>query len=130
MYFSCVDRTSIIIRLTQLDAPVRYSSVFIYIYVNCHVVFVTTDGVSDNWILDLLTTYTHNSEPQAVTAPSLISTLYKSPQPPLSLFQPAVSSPVIPLISTPNSGELKSSLNAGSLPTVPFLHSLPYRTVN
>jgi hypothetical protein len=46
--------------------------------------------------MDLLITYTHNWELQAVTAPPLISTIYKSPQHSLSLFQPAVSSLVVP----------------------------------
>jgi hypothetical protein len=44
-----------------------------------------------DWILDLLTTYTHHSELQAITALSLISTIHSSPQHPLSLFCPAVS---------------------------------------
>jgi hypothetical protein len=39
-----------------------------------------------DWISNLLTTYTHHSELQAITAPLLISTLYKSSQKPLSLF--------------------------------------------
>jgi hypothetical protein len=43
-----------------------------------------------------VTTYTHNSKLQAITALSLISTLYKPPQNTLSLFQPAVSSPAVP----------------------------------
>jgi hypothetical protein len=38
----------------------------------------------------LLTTYIHHSELQVLTVLSLISTLYKSQQHPLSLFQPAV----------------------------------------
>jgi hypothetical protein len=42
-------------------------------------VTVTIDGVLD-WIFDLLTTHTHSSEIQVITTPSLISTLYKSPQ--------------------------------------------------
>jgi hypothetical protein len=47
--------------------------------------------------MDLLTTYTHYSELQAITAPPLISTTYKSPQHALSLlFQPAISSPAVP----------------------------------
>jgi hypothetical protein len=46
--------------------------------------------------LDLLTTYTHDTELQVITALSLISTLNKSQQHPLSLFQPAVSSPAVP----------------------------------
>jgi hypothetical protein len=39
-----------------------------------------------DWWMDLLTTYTHHSELQLITAVSLISTHYKSPQHPLSLF--------------------------------------------
>jgi hypothetical protein len=46
--------------------------------------------------MDLLTTYTHDSELQAITAPPLISTIHKSPQHLLSLFQPAVSLPLVP----------------------------------
>jgi hypothetical protein len=94
---------------------------------------VTIDGVLD-WIFDLLTTYTHNSEllVQVITAPSLFSH-YKSPQHTLSPFQPAVSSPAIPLVMASDSGvssasTFKSFLNGSSLPTVPFLHSIPYRT--
>jgi hypothetical protein len=56
---------------------------------------VTMDRVL-NWILDLLTTYTHDSELQAITAPPLISTIHKSPQLPPSMFQPTVSSPAVP----------------------------------
>jgi hypothetical protein len=44
---------------------------------------VTLDGVLA-WILDLLTTYTYNSEIQVITGPLLISTIHKSPQHPLS----------------------------------------------
>jgi hypothetical protein len=36
--------------------------------------------------MDLLTTYTHHSELRVITAPSLISTIYKSPQYSLSFF--------------------------------------------
>jgi hypothetical protein len=36
--------------------------------------------------MDLLTTYTHDWELQAITAPPLISTIHKSPQHPLSIF--------------------------------------------
>jgi hypothetical protein len=39
-----------------------------------------------DWWMDLLTTYTQHSELQVITAVSLISTPYKSPQHPLSLF--------------------------------------------
>jgi hypothetical protein len=56
---------------------------------------VTLNGVLD-WILDLLTTLPHDLELQVITVPLLISTLYKSPQHPLSLFQPAVPSPTVP----------------------------------
>jgi hypothetical protein len=51
---------------------------------------------SMDWILDLLSTYTHDSELEAITASSLISTIHKSPPHPLSLSQPAVSLPVVP----------------------------------
>jgi hypothetical protein len=49
-----------------------------------------------NWWKDLLTTYTHDSELQVITAPPLISTLHKSPQHRLSIFQPTVSSSTVP----------------------------------
>jgi hypothetical protein len=38
--------------------------------------------------LDLLTIYTHELELQAITTPPLLSTIHKSPQHPLSIFQP------------------------------------------
>jgi hypothetical protein len=38
---------------------------------------VTLDGIFD-WMLDLLTTLTHNSWLHLIIAPALISTLYKS----------------------------------------------------
>jgi hypothetical protein len=50
-----------------------------------------------DWWMDLLTTCTHHWELQAITAPQLISTVHKSPQQPLSLFQPAMSSPAVSL---------------------------------
>jgi hypothetical protein len=53
-------------------------------------------GVAIDGVLDLLTTYIHDSELQAITAPSLVSTFYKSPQHTQSIFQPAVSSPAVP----------------------------------
>jgi hypothetical protein len=56
---------------------------------------VILDGILDS-ILDLSTTYTHNSELQAITAPPLVSTIHNSPQHPLELFQPAWSSPAVP----------------------------------
>jgi hypothetical protein len=43
-------------------------------------------------ILDLLTPCTHHSELRVITAPPLISTLYRSLQHPLGLSQPSVSS--------------------------------------
>jgi hypothetical protein len=46
--------------------------------------------------MDLLTSYTYESELQAITAPPLISTIHKPPQHSLSLFQPVVSSPGVP----------------------------------
>jgi hypothetical protein len=56
------------------------------------------DGWVDEWVgewvngwMDLLTPYTHHSELQAITALSLITTLYKSPQ--HSLSSPSLLSP-------------------------------------
>jgi hypothetical protein len=49
-----------------------------------------------DWCLDLFTIYTHDPELQAVTARPLISTIHKSPQHPLIIFQLAVSSPAVP----------------------------------
>jgi hypothetical protein len=49
-----------------------------------------------DWWMDLLTTYTHDLEVQVITVLLLISTIYKSPQHPLSCFQPDSSSPAIP----------------------------------
>jgi hypothetical protein len=46
--------------------------------------------------MDLLTTYTHYSKLQVISAPSLISTIHKLSRQPLSLIQPAVSSPAVP----------------------------------
>jgi hypothetical protein len=46
--------------------------------------------------MNLLTTYTHDAELQVITAPSLISTLYKSQRHLLSLFQLVVFSTAIP----------------------------------
>jgi hypothetical protein len=54
---------------------------------------VSLDGVLD-WILDLLTTLTHNSYLHLIIAPSLISTLYKSLENTLSPF-PACSDSLV-----------------------------------
>jgi hypothetical protein len=79
---------------------------------------VTIDGV---WIGDSIY-WPHDSELQIISAPPLISTIHKSPQHPLSFFQPAVSSPVVPwqrllTVEILQLHELKSSL-----------HRLPYGT--
>jgi hypothetical protein len=90
---------------------------------------VTLDRVLD-WILDLLTTYTHNLELQVITAPSLISTLYSSLEHTVSCSQSGTRRF---LVTASNKGYtsvsgLKSSLNRGSLPPASYLHRLPYRT--
>jgi hypothetical protein len=46
--------------------------------------------------MDLLTTYKHDLAVQIIRAPPLTSTIHKSLQRPLSIFQPAVSSPAVP----------------------------------
>jgi hypothetical protein len=57
-----------------------------------------------DWILDVLTTCTHHSELQVITALSLIFTLYKSPQHPLSPF---------PTCCVFNSRSLATASNSG-----------------
>jgi hypothetical protein len=82
---------------------------------------VTIDGVLD-WLLDLLTTYTHHSELQEITAPPLIATIHKSRQHSLSLFQPFVSSTVSP-------GQRLLTVEILQLHALrSSLHRLPYRT--
>jgi hypothetical protein len=71
--------------------------------------------------MDLLTTYTHDPELQAITAPPLMSTVHKSPQQPLSLFQAPVSLPAVtrkrlPKLKILQLDASKSSLNGGLVP--------------
>jgi hypothetical protein len=72
--------------------------------------------------MNLLITYTHDSELQAITALHL-STIHKSPQHSLNLFQPAVSSPTVPwqLLLTVEILQLHALRSC--------LHSLACRTV-
>jgi hypothetical protein len=98
----------------------------------CHLYGMTTDEVL-GWISDVLTTYTHDSELQIITAPSLISALYKSPRWPLQDFPACCVLTSRSLVTAFNNGDssassLKSSLNGGSLPTTSSFHRLPYRT--
>jgi hypothetical protein len=67
--------------------------------------------------MDLLTTYTHDLELQAITAPPQTSTICKSPQHPLSLLQSDVSSP-----TTSNSGDSSTALTKSPL------HRFPYKS--
>jgi hypothetical protein len=83
-------------------------------------------------MLDLLTTYANVSELQAFAVPPLISTIHKSPEHPLSLFQPAMSSPAFPWqwLQTVEIIQLhvqKPTLNGCSVPTASFPHRHPYR---
>jgi hypothetical protein len=73
--------------------------------------------------MDLLATYTHYWEIQAIIVQLLISTIQKSPQHPLSLFQPAMSSPAIPLQQLLTMEILQ--LHVLKL----YLHSFPSRTL-
>jgi hypothetical protein len=61
------------------------------------------------WWMDLLTTCTHHSELQVITAPLLISTIHKSPLHPLNLF-PACSVNSRSLATSSNSGDSSASL--------------------
>jgi hypothetical protein len=60
----------------------------------------------EDWVLDILTTYTHPSELHVIT---VISTLYSSLQHPLSIFQPAVSSNWRSLATISNSRDSSAS---------------------
>jgi hypothetical protein len=72
--------------------------------------------------MDVLTTYTHNLELQAITVLPLISSIQKSPQPPLSIFQSVVPSPAV-------AWQLLLTLEILHLHALKFsLHSLTYRT--
>jgi hypothetical protein len=76
-------------------------------------VFALVNGFIDNL---------HDSELQAITAPTIISIIHKSPQNLLSLFQSAVSSPAVPwqrllTVKIPQLNSLQSCL-----------HRLMYRT--
>jgi hypothetical protein len=71
--------------------------------------------------LDLLTTYTHHSWLQEITAPSLISTTLKSPQHPLSLIQPGV-------FTSRSLATASNNRDSSAAPTKSFLHRFPYRT--
>jgi hypothetical protein len=87
---------------------------------------VILDVVLDR-ILDLLTTYTHDSELKAITAPPLITTA------PAKLLQACYVFTIRSLVTASNcrdssTSALKSFLNGGSLPTVHCLHTLTYRT--
>jgi hypothetical protein len=62
-----------------------------------------------DWRLDLLSTYTHDSELQVITALSLISTLYKSPKHPLNLFSVCHVFVSRSLGAASNSGDSSSS---------------------
>jgi hypothetical protein len=67
----------------------------------------------------LLTTYTHSSELQVITAPSLISILHKSPQHTLSLPASGVFTSRS-LVTASNSGDFSAS-------ALFYLHNLPRR---
>jgi hypothetical protein len=83
--------------------------------------WVTIGAVYDR-ILDLLIIYRHNSELQTIAAPSLISTIYKSPRHPLNLFHSAVSLLTVPWQRLLTVEILQFTALRSSL------HWLPYRT--
>jgi hypothetical protein len=62
-----------------------------------------------DWWMDLLTTYTHDLELEAITAPLLISTIHKSPQHTLSLFAACCVFISCSLVAASNSGDSSAS---------------------
>jgi hypothetical protein len=61
------------------------------------------------WWMDLMTTYTHHSELKVITALSLISTIYKSPQHPLNLSPACCVFISRSLATVSNSGDYSAS---------------------
>jgi hypothetical protein len=91
---------------------------------------VTLDGGLD-WILDLLTTCTHNTESNYSAIANLhslqITTAHAKSSPACCVF---TSRSLVTASNTEGSlaSVLKSSLREGSVPTDSFVHRLPYRT--
>jgi hypothetical protein len=74
-----------------------------------------------DWILDLMTNYTHDSEPQVIRAPTLVSTVHKSA--PAKSFPACCVFTSRSLVTATNSGDSLASaftfsLNGGSFPTL------------
>jgi hypothetical protein len=85
---------------------------------------VTVDGVLD-WILDLLITYTHDSELQVIIAPSPISTILQITTAQANSFRACCVLTSLSLVTDSNSGDystsaFQSSLMRNFLPTEPF----------
>jgi hypothetical protein len=90
---------------------------------------VTLDGILDR-ILDLLTTYTHDSELQAITAPPIHNShITTTPAKPFAACCVNTSRSLVTVCNCGDSSAsgLKSTLNGCFLPTVSFPHRLPYR---
>jgi hypothetical protein len=81
------------------------------------------------WILDLLTTFIHHWELQAITAPLLISTIHKSKQQPLSLFPACCVFNSRSLATVSNSGDsISFPLSRHDCPAnIPQLKSLTHQ---
>jgi hypothetical protein len=77
-----------------------------------------------DWWMVLLATYTHHSELQVITAVSLISTLYKSPQHPLSLFPACYVFISYFLATASNSGDSSASRAQVSSSQLPVQNSI------
>jgi hypothetical protein len=88
---------------------------------------VTYLGVNDyrwaiDWWTNLLTTYKHHSELQVITALSLISTLYKPPQHPLSLFS---SRFLVTAFNNGHSSASRAQILSSQSPLQSSIESLP-----
>jgi hypothetical protein len=103
----------------------------------CYIVCVTINGVLD-WWMDWLSTYTHDSELQAITTPPSASTIHKLPPHLLSFFQTCYVFTSRSLATASNSGDssVSSAQFFSSQPPIQnwtdyyksSLHRLPYRT--
>jgi hypothetical protein len=76
--------------------------------------------------MNLLTTFTHHSELQVITAPPLITTLYKSPQHLLSLFPACCVLTSHFLATAYNSGDSSASRAQVLLSQPPVLSSFQF----
>jgi hypothetical protein len=106
----------------QQPTLTQMNQAYVFIFFFRFVLILFSHSMNDcrrglDWWMDLLATYTHDSELQVITASPLISIIHKSPQHSLSHFQPAVRWQLLLTMDILQLHALMASL-----------HRLPYRT--